>query len=102
MTVCNQDVRFGCSVCGAEWGSPCPRTPDEYNPMPGWLAKQIAELRAERDAARFEASRARGEAHVATLALKELQRSRNRERHALERVLMTARDVLKREEPSGD
>lgn len=66
------------------------------------ICAAINELRQQRDAARFEASRARGEAHVATLALKELQRSRNRERHALERVLMTARDVLKREEPSGD
>lgn len=63
------------------------------------ICAAILELRQQRDAARFEASRARGEAHTLELALKELRKKRNAECRALGRVLMIARDVL---EPKSD
>lgn len=58
------------------------------------ICAAIKELRQQRDANRFEARRARGEAHVADLALKELRKKRNAECRALGRVLMIVRDVL--------
>lgn len=64
------------------------------------ICAAINELSQQRDSARFEASRARGEAHAAQLALKELRKKRNAECRALGRVLMIARDVLEPKEPT--
>lgn len=109
MLGCPRDPRFGCSKCGADWMDACRRrTSGEFKPDAHCVVRQLAKLTehcqrqiqllahltAERDAARFEAARARGEAHAANLALKELRKKRNAECRALGRVLMIARDVL--------